>query len=217
MIISAPHPQFKYHPHDQFAWPPRNTERQATLSARAKLSSLFWRLDLALNLMASIVIIGRLLWLRRESKVFTQAPVQFHESRPVWSHLTGKLISSLSFTSGLTAMLIESSLLYTAVLMLSAALRVKEGSFTLLPPLITQIEAIAAELMILHHDLALGSSAGAQIDVELGDSLPDERADTSCQAPETPEGTSVPADKDAQPHEARVGKVDNLSTTVPTL
>lgn len=78
-------------------------------------------------------------------------------------------------------------------------------------------QAIAAELMILHHDLALGSSAGAQIDVELGDSLPDERADTSCQAPETPEGTSVPADKDAQPHEARVGKVDNLSTTVPTL
>lgn len=190
-IVAAPHPQFEY------AYPPR-TERQAELGTRAELSSLFWRLNIVLNVTASIIIIGRILWLGR-SRVCTPFPAHNHDNRALC--LSGRQ-RSLSSTLELPAMLIESSLPYTALLVLAAALHGEEGSFTLLPTLVTQTEAIAAELMIMH--LVVRSFTGA-IDAERGGSLRDECADTRRRVLKVSEESSSPLDQGAQAKKSDIG------------
>ncbi|TFK99537.1 hypothetical protein BDV98DRAFT_571135 [Pterulicium gracile] len=106
------------------------------------LPELFWGHSMGFNVMANIIIIGRLLWLR--SKVCAALGNEY----------------SRVYT-GLAAMLMESSLLYTLVLIIGyKTLPGKGGSYALFSPLITQTEAIASELIILR--FALGRAISRQ-------------------------------------------------------
>lgn len=106
------------------------------------LPELFWGLSMGFNVSANVIIIGRLLWLR--SKVCAALGNEYSR-----------------VYNGLAAMLMESSLLYTLVLIVGyKTLPGKGGSYALFSPLITQTEAIASELIILR--FALGRAISRQ-------------------------------------------------------
>lgn len=101
-------------------------------------SRAFWALSLSYNLAANALIIGRLMWLRVRV-----------------GSLMGKEYGRIY--TGLAAMLMESSALYTVVLVLAYTVLPGEGgAANMFSPVVTQTEAIAAELIILR--FALGRS-----------------------------------------------------------
>ncbi|TFK99732.1 hypothetical protein BDV98DRAFT_584041 [Pterulicium gracile] len=101
-------------------------------------SRAFWALSLSYNLAANALIIGRLMWLRARV-----------------GSLMGKEYGRIY--TGLAAMLMESSALYTVVLVLAYTVLPGEGgAANMFSPVVAQTEAIAAELIILR--FALGRS-----------------------------------------------------------
>lgn len=103
-----------------------------------KIPCLYWGLTLVYNIAANGLIVGRLLYLR--ARVVSVLGKEF-----------GRLYT------GLAAMLMESSALYSAVLILGYLL-LPGGKWAanVFSPLVAQVQVIAAELIILR--FALGRS-----------------------------------------------------------
>ena len=118
----------------------------------------YWALALAFNLGANLLIITRLLWLR--AKVCSAMGRDYG-----------------TVYTGLAAMLMESSLLYSVVLVAGYLfLPGSGGANSMFSPLVTQVEAIAAELIILR--IALGRAMTKQVVATVTAAPPHDRDDT---------------------------------------